>query len=272
MSQSPAQFAVRTLRALEVLAFTPATAPQLADALGIHPKVARRLLSQLQRDGWLSCADGTQRLYAPTLRFVALAAEIGSRSPLATLAEPEVQYLHASTGLEATLLIPSYRGTVCIVRCVGERTIHPAPSGVAPAHCTAPGKVLMAYRDAWRESILAAAPLQRCTSRSVTDTHVLKLELARVRRDGYAVEDSENVDGRRQLAAPITGPEGDDVAALALAANDSQPLDGLAEKVVHAAGIASEALRLGARRYPLRRGIVFRLLGSYGLTPVDARL
>jgi DNA-binding IclR family transcriptional regulator len=51
MSESPAQFSVRTLRALEVLTFTPTTAPQVAEALGVHPRTARRLLSQLQRAG-----------------------------------------------------------------------------------------------------------------------------------------------------------------------------------------------------------------------------
>jgi DNA-binding IclR family transcriptional regulator len=123
MSQSPAQFAVRTLRALEVLTFAPATAAELAEALGVHPRVAGRLLSQLQRDGWLSYSGHSPRIYAPTLRFVALAAHIAARAPLVTITSPAVQGLHAATDIPAALSIPGYDATVCTIRSCGERAM-----------------------------------------------------------------------------------------------------------------------------------------------------
>jgi DNA-binding IclR family transcriptional regulator len=138
ISQSPAQFAIRTLRALEVLAFTPTTASGIADALCNHPRRARRLLSQLERDGWLSYRQGeTEPVYAPTLRFVALAAEIGARAPLTTMTSSALERLHAATGRPAMLTIPGYRGIVCVERCVGAHGAQPAAPAIAPAHCTA---------------------------------------------------------------------------------------------------------------------------------------
>jgi DNA-binding IclR family transcriptional regulator len=271
MSESPSYFAVRTLRALEVLTFTPTTAPRVAEALGIHPRTARRLLSQLQRDGWLSYNPHPPHVYAPTLRMVALAGHIGARAPLATATAPAVEQLHADTGLDALLAIPSYDATLCLVRCSGERAVQPPLGNVTPAHCTAAGKVLMAHRDAWRRSILAA-PLMACTDRSLTDPAALEREFTRVRLDGYAGEDGEHRDGVRQLAAPVTGPGGEVLAAIEVASHDSRPLRELVPHVRHAARTASEALAGAAERYPLHRGVVYRMLASYGLAPVTAYL
>jgi DNA-binding IclR family transcriptional regulator len=272
MSRSPAQFAVRTLRALEVLAFTPTTASGIADALLIHPRRARRLLSQLQRDGWLSYRTGAhERVYVPTLRFVALAAEIGARAPLTTMTSPALERLHAATGRPATLTIPGYRGAVCVARCVGEHGVQPAVAAVAPAHCTAAGKVLLAHRDAWRRSVLAR-PLQRCTERTVTDPTTLERELDFVRYHRYALEDGEHVDGVRGVAAPVVVPDGPVLAAISVVACDSEPLDREVDEVRAGARQASEAVAAAVERYALEPRIVYRLLASYGLEPVDAYL
>jgi DNA-binding IclR family transcriptional regulator len=271
MSQSPAQFAVRTLRALEMLAFAPASAPQVADALGIHPRTARRLLSQLRRDGWLYYNPRPPQVYAPTLRLVALAAQVGARAPIATLAAPAVERLHAETGLDALVAIPSYQATVCVVRCRGDRATQPPLGEAAPAHCSATGKVLLAYRDAWRRTVLAGH-LTRVTDRTITDARELARELERIQRDGYATEDGERVDGVRQLAAPITIPRGETVAALGASIHDARPLIDVRDHVMACAGAVSDAIAAAANRQPLHRGITCRMLTTYGLAPVDAGL
>jgi DNA-binding IclR family transcriptional regulator len=239
----------------------------------VHPRTARRLLSQLQRDGWLSYSTQSPRVYAPTLRFVALAAHIGARAPLATLSAPAVERLHADTGLEASLAVPAYRGTVCIVRCCGDSAVQPPLGEAPPAHCTAPGKALLAHREPWCRGVLGA-PLPRCTERSVTEPNALERGLAHVRIHGYAVEDGEHVAGLRRLAAPVAGPGGEVLAAIAVAGYDARtPVelrDELPGRVRTAARTASEALTAGASEYPLHRALVYRLLASYGLAPVDA--
>jgi DNA-binding IclR family transcriptional regulator len=49
MSGVPAEawFAARTMRALELIAFEPLSAPRVAHLLEIHPRTARRLLNRL---------------------------------------------------------------------------------------------------------------------------------------------------------------------------------------------------------------------------------
>ena len=74
--------------------------------------------------------------------------------------------------------------------------------------------MLLAWRDRWRESLLDR-PLERVTSRTVTDARVLRKELDLVRREGYATEDGELQPKVRAVAAAVrTG--GDVVAALSV--------------------------------------------------------
>jgi DNA-binding IclR family transcriptional regulator len=270
MSESPAQFAIRTMRALEVLAFEPMGAEPLAEALGVHPRTARRLLSQLHRDGWLTYSRGRRIVYTPTLRFVALAAQIGARAPLAVLTAPAVARLHARSGLEATLAIPGYRATVCLVHRCGPGTTQPPLGELTPAHASATGRALLAHRDGWRRSILATPP----AGWEAVDADALDAELAVIRERGYALEDSAP-DLARQIAAPVLGPDGQALAAIALAvAADGwrRPIAQVAELLVAGASTATAALAAGIRRSPLPPALTVRLLSSHGLTAVDAHI
>ena len=64
----PEALAVKwTMEAIELLAFQPLSAPQIAAAMRIHPRTARRLLNRLREEGYLSRSEDGRRLYSPTL-------------------------------------------------------------------------------------------------------------------------------------------------------------------------------------------------------------
>jgi DNA-binding IclR family transcriptional regulator len=143
--------AARGLRALEVLVFHPAAAPGLAAAMGLDQRTARRLLFTLEDEGYLQRGHGTHRqryVYSPTPRLLALAGQLAARLPLMTRGHQVVRDLHQRTGLDAYLVIPSY-GDVIVLASSGERA--PAPWSLLPATDSAGGKVLLAYRDSWRD-------------------------------------------------------------------------------------------------------------------------
>lgn len=93
-----------------------------------------------------------------------------------------------------------------------------------------------------------------------------------MRHLGYAYENGEHIAGRRQLAAPVTGPDGETLAAIGVASSEPLDLRGISNSVCAAGRAASYSLARGAGRYPLERGIVYRLLATYGLEPIDAQL
>jgi DNA-binding IclR family transcriptional regulator len=222
------------MQALEVLAFQPLSAPQLAAALQVHPRTARRLLNRLRDEGWLTRSEDTRRLYAPTMRIAALAGQVVQRARIAEQAVPVVAALHDDTGAVAHLAIPSYRSVLCGVHGNGAGPAEPGLHELAPAHCTATGKALLGHRDAWRESVLSA-PLESRTERTITDPAVLHAEAGAIRERGYAIEDGEHQAGVRGVAAPVFAPSGEAVAALGVSTDADVELDELATYVVAAA-------------------------------------
>ena len=242
-------FVTRTMQAIEVLTFGPATAPQIAGALQVHPRTARRLLNRLVADGWLTRTEGTVRTYAPTMRIVALAAQLVEHAPLAHAARPVVERLHEETQAVAHLDIPSYRSALCLVQRAGCAEARPQLRELAPAHATAGGKLLLAFRDLWRESVLAR-PLERVTARTITDADELRAAAGRIRAEGVALEDGELEADLRGVAAPVRDASGDVTAALAVSAPaEWLPADGLiplAARVAQAADEVSVALREAA--------------------------
>ena len=55
-------------------------------------------------------------------------------------------------------MIPSYRGVACVLHCDDAGPQHlaqPMLRELLPAHASAAGKVLLAFRQPWRDSILA---------------------------------------------------------------------------------------------------------------------
>jgi DNA-binding IclR family transcriptional regulator len=216
VSATEAFFVTRTMQAMEVLAFEPCSAPQVAGALQVHPRTARRLLNKLVAEGWLTRSEGRRRVYAPTMRLVALAAQLADRDPLALAARPVVTRLHEETGLTAHLAIPSYRSTLCLVHRAGGPDARPQLRELVPVHATAAGKVLLAYRDPWRLDVLSR-PLEPITTRTVTDPAALAAEAERIAERGYAVDDGEFIAGLRSVAVPVRDAAGTVPASLAVA-------------------------------------------------------
>ncbi len=234
----------RTLRAIELLAFAPCSAPRLAAALDADPRTVRRLLGRLEREGYVTCSQDARRVYRPTFRLVALAGQVVERSPLARRARAHVTLLHAQTGVAAHLVVPSYDAVLCLVHQAAPAAddARPRLRELVPAHCSAGGKALLAWRERWRESLLAA-PLERRTERTIVDPATLRRQLAAVRAAGSATEDEELEAGVRAVAAPVVA-HGEVVAALTASGRDLD-LAAVAPRVVALAGQLSEELRDG---------------------------
>jgi DNA-binding IclR family transcriptional regulator len=240
VSATEAFFASRSMQALEVLAFGPATATQVANELQVHQRTARRLLNRMVYDGWLTRRDGPRPTYTPTLRIVALAAQLAYRTPLVSHAIDVASSLQASTGDAVHLAVPSYRSALRLVRVTGEECGAPALRDLAPANATAGGKLLLAFREPWREVVLAS-PLTAVTERTLAEPLALRAELERSLARGYATEDGEYRRGVRALALPVRA--GDEVVA-ALAVSSSEEIESL---VARAERVEAAAAELSAR-------------------------
>lgn len=215
MSATEAFFASRAMQALEVLAFGPSTATQVANELQVHPRTARRLLNRMVHDGWIVRRDGPRPTYTPTMRIVALAAQLAQRAPLVRHALELAEELYDGPGEAVHLAVPSYRSALRLIRATPRAEGVLAARDLAPANAIAAGKLLLAFRDPWREVVLAS-PLTPVTEHTLTEPAALRADLARALERGYALEEEEYRPGVRALAVPVHGDSGEVVAALAL--------------------------------------------------------
>lgn len=219
MSAPEAWHVTRTLRAMELLAVQPRSAPELADALGVHVRTARRVLKRLESEGYVTVTEDRRRRYKPTMRIVALAGLVVERAELTALAVPHVTALRGELGEDCHFCVPSHIFALCLVHAPGGTPDTPRPQlrELVPCHCTAAGKALLAWREPWREVVLTQR-LEAFTDRTTVGPEALRRELARTVVRGYAVEDREYEPDTRGLAAPVFDDSGDAVAAIAVAA------------------------------------------------------
>jgi DNA-binding IclR family transcriptional regulator len=234
------------LQALELLAFQDLSCPQLAASMQIHQRTARRLLQRLEADGYVEQSYDNRRRYRATLRLAALGAQVTAHAQLPRLAAPYVAELHATTGATTHLVIPSYRDVTCVVHCDQQQDQTPPEPGLRerlPAHAAAGGKILLAYREHWRESVLTQ-PLARRTRYTITSATQLRAHLSQIRDQGYALDDREQEQHGRAIAAPILA---NDIAVASLVASVSahpQPLPRLAFLIDAVTRTASSLTRM----------------------------
>lgn len=119
-----------------------------------------------------------------------------------------------------------------------------------PAYCTSVGKAMLAYADDETIAGVIAGGMPERTANTLTTGAALRDNLETVRHRGYAIDDIENEEGIRCVAAPVFDHNGKAVAAVSI----SGPVSRVTKaKVAELGKLAIEAAdeisrRLGARR------------------------
>ncbi|MCV7400126.1 IclR family transcriptional regulator [Mycobacterium fragae] len=186
------------------------TLAQIVRRTGLPRSSAHRMLDRLVQLRWLRRSG---RDYELGMRLVELGSLAVHQDRLVRAATPLLGELHRATGLVVHLAVLDDSDVVYLEK-IGERTIGAIPTRVGgrqPAHCTAVGKAILAYRDEDAAVDLHA----RKTKYSISSSSQLAVELAKVRAHGVAFEREESLLGFGCVAAPIGSP-GEAVAAVSV--------------------------------------------------------
>lgn len=239
----------RVLKLLSVLAQAPEglSLTDLATALGTAKSTLLASLKPLAADDFLVVEGNLYRIGPRAFR---LAAEMSSawslprtlRGYLRTLADRSGE----SVGL--AVLDTEMRRTVYVDVIESPRPVryHLKIGMSGPLHSTAAGRVLLAHQaPEYQKALLKSGKLTAFTSRTTTDPVKLSEQLEVVRRDGYWLSIGESVEDSAAIAAPVFGPNGEILAALAIGAPSDRlqsNLDvlraALLEVAAHASGLA----------------------------------
>lgn len=153
----------------------------------------------------------TTGCYKLGVRFFEIGNIVSRSWDVTAVAKSHMQWLNAESG-EMVQLATEDDGDVLYLDKIDSThmlRIVSEVGGRQPMHCTGLGKVLLAHRPpADVKSIVSRKGLQRLTPKTITTMAQLEAELAKARRDGYALDDREVMEGLRCVAAPIFNQEG----------------------------------------------------------------
>lgn len=212
MSKGRIQSLDRGLRMLEDLVFAdrPLRLRDFAAKYGVDRASAYRFLATLE-DLDLAAKDPATKAYTPGRKLVAWLAATRRELSLVDVARPHLVELARASGesghtaiLDADqALLVDYVPSDSMVAVRNRVGVH------EPLYCTAVGKAILAFLpEAEREALVGRLALTRHTPRSLDTPAALRRELARVRRDGVALDHAEYNELLMCVAAPVLGPGG----------------------------------------------------------------
>ena len=224
----------------------------VARQLGYSPGVVQKSIQALAAQGFVE-QDPVTQAYRLGPEAVKLGLVALDRMDLRTAARPVLERLVAATGETCMLGVPSGDHAVYVDQVPSPHEVRMNITvGVSrPFNCTAVGKALLAYRDDDEMVRLhESGAFREATSNSINDVEAMRQELARVRREGIALDDEEYLVGARCVAAPVRDFEGRIVAAVA-ASGPADRMRSSEERVISevrkAAAEISAALGASAR-------------------------
>lgn len=203
----PSKIVVKTLQLLQVLSEDSVLGvTELAKRSSMNKSTVCRFMNTLCDLGYAR-KDSDDR-YTLTLKLFELGTKIMQskafwmhvREPMSALAQQTKETIHLVT-LENLRMVYIHKIDSTESLRV---TIMSRVDQMTPFHCTALGKVMLAYADqSVRDAIIKMNPLTRFTDRTITTEAQLMTELEQVRIKGVAIDNEEQEIGIRCVAVPV---------------------------------------------------------------------
>ncbi len=193
----------------------------LSCELNLPKPTIHRILGTLRHFGYVT-QDEVSRAYRLGFRLVEMGQVVLDQIDLRKEAEPFLSQL-ASQVHETAHLVILDRGEIVYLEKI-EKVSDPKSLRMASrvgmrnyAHSCAVGKVLLSFlSDRERDEIIQQKGLPKLTGNTIVNVDELKRHLVDVRAQGFAVDDEENEEGIRCVAAPVRNDRGEVIAAISI--------------------------------------------------------
>ena len=182
---------------------------------------AHRQVATLVAEGYLAPVGKGRHLAGP--RLLGLLHRLDEKQVIANVAAPVLHRL--AHHLRAIAQLGTFENDMVTYRIKTGRGASDLFTKVGmqlEAYCSGIGKVLLAHLPVpERERYLAGGPFVALTSRTITAPDLLREELDRVQRQGFARDDGEISEMLHCLAVPIHTPDGGVPAAISVSLADA---------------------------------------------------
>lgn len=253
--QGSAKALIKGLALVELVAAdAPLRLVDLVNGSGLPRPTALRLLDALRDRDVLKLTRAGEYVLGP--RLAVWGQQYLEGLDLRAQAEDIMAALSSQTRETCFLGVRDGGQVLYVAKADSSQAVRPA-AGVGdrnPLHSTGIGKALLAFGPEQLAEGYLREPLEMKTPNTITDPQRLRVELDTIRRRGYSVDDAENEDGVRCVAAAVMDHTGRTEAAISVSAPayrfELEDLPRVAPKVIAAAREISR--RLGFRSPDLR--------------------
>jgi DNA-binding IclR family transcriptional regulator len=211
---------------------------ELSRRLNLHKSTVSRMLSTLQHERLVDQNPETGK-YRLGLGLIGLAGVALGRLNARAAAQPYLTDLAEETQETVNVAVLDGYESVNI-----ERAFSPQPIRYmgwigrrSPLHCTASGKVLLAFMSEEERTAVLPTPLPAYTPKTITTREKLEQSLAQVCQHGYAIVQEEYEEGFSSIAAPLFNHQGNVVGTLAISGPtyrlDNDVMNGFVHSLLH---------------------------------------
>jgi DNA-binding IclR family transcriptional regulator len=196
---------------------------EMSRKLKIPKSTTHVLVSTLDQLGYIKQYQSSRRFQLSSKMF-SLGRRALEATPLPDIALPHLRWLVQESKLTTHVGILEKSQVVFVQKVDGPGIIKfdTYIGKCSQLHCTGLGKILLAFQpEETIQSVLLNYPFHRFTKRTISTQATFLAELARVRQNGYAMDDEEEELGIRCIAAPIFS-SGEVTAAVSVTGTTTQ--------------------------------------------------
>lgn len=191
---------------------------EVAAKLKLAKSSAHDLMSSLAKLGFLNKTEDNR--YRLGWRLVTLSETLLATTELRKEAHPVMEDLAAQYQETIHLAVLDDTQAVYVDKLEGRQAVRVELTSLGArlyAHCSALGKVLLAYSEEEEvKRIIQTAGLPRFTDNTITDEEELLQNLAKIRKQGFAYDLEEILPDLCCVAAPIYEYSGNVIAAISM--------------------------------------------------------
>jgi len=194
------------------------TPVEICESLSLNKSTAFRIINILSEANYLE-RDSLTSKYRLGFKLQYLGSLVEGRSEIKNLAHPFLEELKEKCDETVHLVVLDHGEAFYLDKLEGERAIRVVTKVALrlPAHCSGVGKVLLAsLPDETVNKIIQEKGFKRFTNNTIIDLKTLMVELARIRKQGYAIDNEEIELGLKCIAAPLKNSAGETIAAISI--------------------------------------------------------
>lgn len=180
-----------------------ATLDELAASLGLAKSTVHTYIATLLDQGYVIQKDN---IYYPSLKFLEVGEQVRNKIDHLDIIRTELREIIKQTGGITWFIVEENGSAVFVEKDTSEDAVQPYGSigKRTTLHDIAGGKAILAHLPESRiDEIISSCGLPKKTQETITEADALFEELETIREQGYAVNNSENLQGWRAVASPI---------------------------------------------------------------------